>query len=604
MYLLQFARETYKFWIFVIFVVLSVIFIVIHIPVNSYIFNSVVLESIHHNAFAVLRYLSSNLKERRLGSDIFDGIDLMFKKDKFLGIALLDENLNSIILSGKKDLIYSEMLYGINIENEKYIEYEDSIYHYFKRVEFRDTDNRDRKGYLALTLNTAGLYHNIDNINQIRIVLITGAFIILIILAYLLSVWLTKPFYVLAERIEGLLKGHNTVDNVEDLGFGDLNTIYEKIVNLVKSLNDLRDNLSFSEESLKAFLSKSRDIILILNNKLEIEYASPSFAEITGIDIDKAQSKLSIKDFMSENEFERLKSELNSQSGLLAPRDIEICLNRKDDQDVYLLASWIIREGGESFVNGIILFAKDITAHKQIEDLLKRQTEELETILFSLSHDLKSPVFTLKGMSHLFRQKYYSSLDEQGRHFVDRIAENIIRMERLISNMLDISRSKRQVFKNEEVNLNEIIDLLLTDCREQLVECDARIDAARDLPAIKGDKDKLYIVFKNLLENSLKYRSPNRVCKISISKNRREDGVELLFEDNGMGIESRFIERLFKPFSRAVVQTDGMPSGYGIGLSIVKGILDAHNCKITVESSYGEWTRFRIFIPSSIIVTD
>jgi len=223
---LRFARETYKFWIFVIFVVLSVIFIVIHIPVNSYIFNSVVLESIHQNAFAVLRYLSSNLKKRGSGSDMFDGIDLIFKKDKFLGIALLDENLNSIILSGKKDLNYSEMLYGINIEDEKYIEYEDSIYHYFKRVEFRDTDKRDRKGYLTLTLNTAGLYHNIDNINQIRIVLITGAFIILIILAYLLSVWLTKPFYVLAERIERLLNGNNTGDNVEDLGFGDLRARY------------------------------------------------------------------------------------------------------------------------------------------------------------------------------------------------------------------------------------------------------------------------------------------------------------------------------------------------------------------------------------------
>jgi len=190
---LRFVRENYRFRLFSVAVAIIIVVSAVLIPLNNHLFKKVVLESIHQNAFAVLRYLSSNLKERRLGSDMFDGIDLMFKKDKFLGIALLDENLNSIILSGKKDLIYSEMLYGINIENEKYIEYEDSIYHYFKRVEFRDTDNRDRKGYLALTLNTAGLYHNIDNINQIRIVLITGAFIILIILAYLLSVWLVKP---------------------------------------------------------------------------------------------------------------------------------------------------------------------------------------------------------------------------------------------------------------------------------------------------------------------------------------------------------------------------------------------------------------------------
>jgi len=71
-------------------------------------------------------------------------------------------------------------------------------------------------------------------------------------------------------------------------------------------------------------------------------------------------------------------------------------------------------------------------------------------------------------------------------------------------------------------------------------------------------------------------------------------------EDLGFGdLRARYL-----PFSRAVAKTNGMPSGYGIGLSIVKGILEAHNCKITVESSYGEWTRFRIFIPSSIIVTD
>ncbi|MCX7959161.1 MAG: ATP-binding protein, partial [Deltaproteobacteria bacterium] len=258
---------------------------------------------------------------------------------------------------------------------------------------------------------------------------------------------------------------------------------------------------------------------------------------------------------------------------------------------------------GEDDISGIILFGKDITEHKKIEETLRKRTEALETILFSLSHDLKGPVFTLKGMATLFRKKYYESLDEQGRHFIDRISENIIRMERMISHMLDISRSERQVFITEDVNLYEVIETIISDMKEYFKESGTEILIDRNLPVIRGDKDKLYIVFKNLLENSLKYRSPERKLKITIKAVKSEDGNELIFEDNGIGIESRYLDKIFKPFSRAVSQTENAPQGYGIGLAIVKGILDAHNAQIKAESAYGEWTRFRILFEKSILVT-
>lgn len=573
------------------------IFAAVSIFANNYFGRHLILETIKRrvNIFleGVSRSLGSDLKLEDL--DVF--IEAFFNKSEIHRLSIYSQTGELIYefkgLAKFEDVYLPEVKNFNNLPDQLEI-VKDKHLLIGKRLTYPDADGKKDNGFLLLSINLNPIFDSATPIFKYRILISFAIICLFLLLTFFLVKSFTQPFVSLLMNIEKISKGEATRIDPEKLQYEEFKKIISNFNILLEHIDTTKEHLVFSEMRLRTLLEKSKDIILMFNQNFEIEYASSTFVDITGVDINKAENRLAISEFIPIEDRKRLLPIYRKILRGKPANDFEIRFIGRNNEEKFFLTSWISRDAQKGNESGIILLGKDITEYKKIEAELRKQTEALETILFSLSHDLKSPIFTLKGMVLLFRKKYYDGLDEQGRHFIERISENIVKLERLISHMLDISRYERQVFKFENVNMKEIIQMIVEDMKPYIEECNATILLEGNFPTIKGDRDKLYIVFKNLIENSLKYRSPSRKLRIVIKSIVGTEGAELIVEDNGIGIESKYIERLFKPFSRAISQGENIPQGYGIGLAIVKGILDAHNAKIKVESSYGEWTKFRI----------
>ncbi|MDD4789568.1 MAG: ATP-binding protein, partial [Pirellulales bacterium] len=163
----------------------------------------------------------------------------------------------------------------------------------------------------------------------------------------------------------------------------------------------------------------------------------------------------------------------------------------------------------------------------------------------------------------------------------ERIAASAERMGRLLSEILELSRIGRQVNPAEEVSLNVLAAEAIESLRGSITKSGAEVDVRPGLPEVFGDRRRLGEVFQNLLENAVKYRGDQRRPRIEIGGEERGGEVLCYVRDNGLGIEPEYHEGVFRLFN----QLDPSCEGSGVGLALVKRIVDVHGGKVWVESA-------------------
>jgi PAS domain S-box-containing protein len=263
----------------------------------------------------------------------------------------------------------------------------------------------------------------------------------------------------------------------------------------------------------------------------------------------------------------------------------------------------------------------DITARKQHEERLERLTDELdgrrkelESIISFISHDLRSPLVNIKGFAGelardcdrlkiLLTEVYIPQvLHDETAHIFQAIPEslNFIQtsadvMNGIINSLVQIARAGVAAVNPEELNMNELISTVLHTHEMKIKEASAKI-IVDELPGCIGDKIQIMQVFANLIDNALKYRDPQRQLEIHISGTINHNGRDSVYvvEDNGIGIEPKFQERIFDLFYRPEGQRTG---GEGIGLSMVKRMLDRNHGQVCLDSEPGKGSRFFVLLP-------
>ena len=245
----------------------------------------------------------------------------------------------------------------------------------------------------------------------------------------------------------------------------------------------------------------------------------------------------------------------------------------------------------------------DITEQVQAEnDLkntlkeLKRSNKELEQFAYVSSHDLQEPLRTIASFTQLLERRYKGKFDSDADEFMDYIVEAAVRMKEQIEGLLEYSRiaTKEEEFEPTDTNqiLNQTIDALNSSINESKAEI-----VIDELPVVTGNSGQLQRVFQNLISNAIRFRKCEEPLKIHISANESEDEKEYVFsvQDNGIGIENEYIERIFTIFQK--LHTRDVYKGTGIGLSIVKRIIERHGGRVWVESEYDVGSIFYFTIP-------
>ncbi|WP_414469545.1 PAS domain S-box protein [Methanobacterium sp. ACI-7] len=253
--------------------------------------------------------------------------------------------------------------------------------------------------------------------------------------------------------------------------------------------------------------------------------------------------------------------------------------------------------------DSVLVISHNITPRKLAEEKLKETIEELEQSNYELqqfayitSHDLQEPLRTIASYAGLIKRRYKGQLDQDADEFIDFMINGASRMKEMIQGLLDYSRVETLEEELKPVDSKEVVKDALKNLNVAIKESNARI-TCKNLPIINADKRQLIQVFQNLIGNAIKFKDPNKRLKIHISARKGENEYIFSVSDNGIGIEKQYTDKIFEVFKR--LHTIDKYKGAGIGLAIVKRIIDRHEGSVWVDSTFGEGSTFYFTIPTS-----
>ncbi len=245
--------------------------------------------------------------------------------------------------------------------------------------------------------------------------------------------------------------------------------------------------------------------------------------------------------------------------------------------------------------------AGDLRAHEEAlraerADLAAKNTE-LERFTYTVSHDLKSPLVTIGGFAALAETDLAAGKHESVRRDLERVVTASDRMHRLLDDLLELSRVGRVVHPPEEVDVGALAREAIELVRIQLDAKGVVVDVAPDLPVVRADRQRLREVMQNLLENAAKFVDGGEDPRIEVGSRGGADGESLFFvRDNGRGLDPRFLERVFDIF----MKLDPSAEGSGVGLALVRRIVEAHGGRVWAESEgAGHGATFVVALPRS-----
>jgi signal transduction histidine kinase len=227
---------------------------------------------------------------------------------------------------------------------------------------------------------------------------------------------------------------------------------------------------------------------------------------------------------------------------------------------------------------------------------LAGKNAELERFTYTVSHDLKSPLVTVRGFAGLAGTDLASGDLARVRQDLGRIVGAADKMHRLLDDLLELSRVGRVVHPPEDVPLGDLAREAVELVKGQLGPNHVAVDVAPDLPVVRADRRRLLEALQNLVENAAKFTAGRPEPRISIGV--RQDGDEQVFfvRDNGRGIEPRFLEKVFDLFEKL----DPAVEGTGVGLALVRRIVEAHGGKVWAESDgLGHGATFCFTLPQA-----
>jgi len=337
-----------------------------------------------------------------------------------------------------------------------------------------------------------------------------------------------------------------------------------------------------------------------VNNRLE-EMLSLTQNELHQLPIDKLivgrdfkdEWKLIVDRVMEQGQFEIPSIKLQRRSGLpITVRMSLFSMRRPADKH-----SWIVFY--------IIDKSKEISTNQDLEkkynEIKKKNAElvkisEMKTKFLGIaSHELKTPLTSIKGYSELLLESLHESLTPEVERMVGRIAKSADKLHSVINDMLDVSRIEQNLMRLQpaDVDLGEILNDVVDDLYHFFTKRNISpvINVAENLPIFYGDKVRLHQIITNLVSNAIKYSPDTTTVTMSITLDSLEDNFHIIIKDQGLGIADSEKETIFSPFyeisntmNHSTSDSNFMGGGTGLGLSIVKGLVQGHGGTIWVES--------------------
>lgn len=294
-----------------------------------------------------------------------------------------------------------------------------------------------------------------------------------------------------------------------------------------------------------------------------------------------------------------------------AVKGIEYQVFRKDGTSLYVETSASLARDAADEPIGIHGIMRDVTIRKQAEQFLierkalERSNRDLEQFAYVASHDLQEPLHKIQAFSERLKTKSGAGLGYEGRDYLERILSASNRMQILIDNLLSLSRVATKAEGFTSIDLAKVAQEVMADLEAQVEQTGAHVEIG-DLPTIEADPLQMRQLLQNLISNALKFHQPHEAPVVKVfsrasSEQRLIPGlgsmalVDIIVQDNGLGFDEKYLDRLFQPFQR--LHSRGQFAGTGIGLAICSRIVGRHGGHITAKSAPGQGATFIATLP-------
>jgi PAS domain S-box-containing protein len=286
-------------------------------------------------------------------------------------------------------------------------------------------------------------------------------------------------------------------------------------------------------------------------------------------------------------------------------RTYELTLLHCDGHPIPVSVKATTMRDAEGTIVGSFALLSDLTEQraqqKQLSTLVEQVSQsnaELEAFAYVISHDLQEPLRMIASYMRLIERRYPEKLDDEGREFIGYAVDGAKRMQSMITDLLEYSRINRLGHSFALCDAEQCLNSALRNLMPRLTEAGGLVDA-QVLPTVFADGSQVIRLFQCLIDNAITFRDPQRPPRIRISAARGEQPGEWVFsvEDNGIGIEAQFSDRIFQMFQR--LHARGQLGGNGIGLAVCKRIVERHHGRIWLRSKVGEGSVFSFTLPDA-----
>ncbi|MGB1038103.1 MAG: PAS domain-containing sensor histidine kinase [Bacteroidia bacterium] len=380
----------------------------------------------------------------------------------------------------------------------------------------------------------------------------------------------------------------------------DGKTFFSAFIRDISERKRLEKQRELSETKLKLIVDTALDAVVTMNSEGNITEWNQNAVTIFGFERETVLNK-KLSDFIIPHQYREahargMKHYFASGEGPVLNKRIEITAidNMEREFPIELAITPVKQENGTFFS----AFIRDISSRKEIEAQKEMLLSELESVnkelkdfAYIVSHDLKAPLRSISSLTDWLVQDYEETLDEEGKDLLNLLKTRTMRMHSLIDGVLKYSKVSRQKSEKDTIDLNELLAEIV-DLLDPPKNC--KIIISENLPTVQYDKVRLHQVFQNLLSNAIKFLDKPE-GEILVDFSETDTHYKFKIKDNGPGIEEDSLEKIFQIF-----QTLGKKDEYentGIGLSIVKRIVELNKGTISVSSVINKGTEFSFTVP-------
>ncbi|MFI5150456.1 MAG: ATP-binding protein [Bacteroidia bacterium] len=358
-----------------------------------------------------------------------------------------------------------------------------------------------------------------------------------------------------------------------------------------QKLKQTEERIRTSAELFRNLIESSSDIITLLDANFNISYSSPSVTRILGY-LPEAMISRPVYELIHPDDLPRVVMALGK--GAEKPGDVYSEKYRCLHQD----GSWRYMEAtGRAILSDetkgmmFIINSRDISSAVQTEQQLQYKVNELNTFMYKATHDLRAPLSSLLGLIAIARMESDHSALLQ---YFEMIDESTRKMDKILIDLVDITKITQGVPEISEVHLAELIRDIITSLENtpgyKEIVFSTMINLTRPF---YSDPKLLHSILQNLLDNSAKYRAAGRKNYVEVEAEETANGIKLYITDNGIGIPELFHTKVFNMFYRATVHSNGT----GLGLYIVKNAIEKLGGTVSLDSREQVGTRVTISLP-------